>query len=1031
MPTITPVPATPSATRVPVPRLPSDVEEALQFLREVAQRYGLVGVAGVLLLYWLWKSLDELILELLGRIPTWVKDRRRNLLAWLSLGPDSATKDYLQKSIINAYKNLDLRPMKENIPLPITLESVYVPLMTSRGVGLETVGSRLGLFEVGEQRERLTRLDELLPEQRYLVILGPMGTGKTTFARYVALTLARAILNRRPGLVEDKLGWKLKRVPLPVLVRLGDFSSYLSALSAEDRAGDKSEILLRYLEEKLFAGLHLPEDFFRSRLDNDRCLMLWDGLDEVAGEKERAEVAEVLTAFARRYPGCRYVATCRPEGYRDAARLADFYPAAPARFRMEEIETFVHLWYREAARILRGAKLSGPITERTEEEANDLIRRIETNPAARKMAENPLLLTVIILVHFAGEPLPERRAKLYSRAVSVLLTWDKYKPMDEYPAVRSLEEDTRRQYLEEVAFNLQEQGGGESEGAINAPYSQVVEWLAPNFRSLDDPDGRQGARNFLKWVVERSYLMQVVGERLEFPHRAFQQYLAARHVAKRDEGELIDYLRGVLDKSWWEETVLLTPAHLSLYHRDKARHLIQAIANEHDPPGRPYHNLVLAARALADVERRLLGEALEEEIAERLVQAIADENPAFAVETRIQAGHALGALGDPRPGVCTLEPELVKVPAGKFLMGSPPEEVERWKRFAWERIEAGDYKPPKDWTKERLFEVLSIWLDAEVRVYEIYVPEFFIARYPVTNAQFAFFIEEGGYDEPRYWTEAGWKWRQGEGEGWGRLSERRDRPMFWHDPRFNRPNQPVVGITWYEAVAYCNWLTERLHCEEIISQDLVVRLPTEAEWEKAARGGLFLDGDEERRKPNPLARRTWTWGDEWDENKANTWEEQLKVTTPVGLYPAGRSPYGVLDMIGNVWEWTNTRWGTDWLKPDYNAPYRFDEREDPEGTFLRVMRGGSWDDGQNGARCAFRSRFGPDFWYGDVGFRVVVAYGLLRAGNAIRRDRWAAEALKSGAACSRPPELGRANTEQPHPPVVGPEAEAWGYFSFG
>jgi iron(II)-dependent oxidoreductase len=158
---------------------------------------------------------------------------------------------------------------------------------------------------------------------------------------------------------------------------------------------------------------------------------------------------------------------------------------------------------------------------------------------------------------------------------------------------------------------------------------------------------------------------------------------------------------------------------------------------------------------------------------------------------------------------------------------------------------------------------------------------------------------------------------------------------------------------------------------------LVVRLPTEAEWEKAARGGLFLDGDEKQQEPNSLSLRIWTWGDEWNENKANTWEGPAQATTPVGLYPTGRSPYGVLDMIGNVWEWTNTRWGTDWLRPDYGPPYRCDEREDPEGLFLRVVRGGSWLHFNYFARCAYRSTNAPDSWFDDLGFRVVIAPALL------------------------------------------------------
>jgi formylglycine-generating enzyme required for sulfatase activity len=252
------------------------------------------------------------------------------------------------------------------------------------------------------------------------------------------------------------------------------------------------------------------------------------------------------------------------------------------------------------------------------------------------------------------------------------------------------------------------------------------------------------------------------------------------------------------------------------------------------------------------------------------------------------------------------------------------------------------------------------------------LPPFAIAKYPVTNAQFERFIEAKGYENPAYWggeESAGWRWRQGEGEGWGRPPERRDRPYYWRDPRYNGRNRPVVGVTWYEAVAYCNWLTETLRERGELGPDEVIRLPSEAEWEKAARDGLPSPSQGEGQGV-----RVWPWGDEWNEAKANTWEAGPKTTTAVGIYPDGASPCDALDMIGNVWEWCRTRWGRTWQKPDFEYPYVPDDgreaiEDDPERPFLRVLRGGSWSHFQESARCAYRGRFEPGYWSDIVGFR--------------------------------------------------------------
>ena len=137
-----------------------------------------------------------------------------------------------------------------------------------------------------------------------------------------------------------------------------------------------------------------------------------------------------------------------------------------------------------------------------------------------------------------------------------------------------------------------------------------------------------------------------------------------------------------------------------------------------------------------------------------------------------------------------------------------------------------------------------------------------------------------------------------------------------------------------------------------------VRLPSEAEWEKAARG---TDG------------RLWPWGDREQDERLCNFNMNVGDTTPVGRYPDGASLYGMLDMAGNVWEWTRSLWGKDVQKPDYRYPYDpNDGREDPNApdTVLRVLRGGSFWTGARYVRCAVRGRLSPDN-RGDFGFRVV------------------------------------------------------------
>jgi formylglycine-generating enzyme required for sulfatase activity len=186
-----------------------------------------------------------------------------------------------------------------------------------------------------------------------------------------------------------------------------------------------------------------------------------------------------------------------------------------------------------------------------------------------------------------------------------------------------------------------------------------------------------------------------------------------------------------------------------------------------------------------------------------------------------------------------------------------------------------------------------------------YVDSFNIDEYQVTNAQYKEFVDDAGHPAPRNWKE-------------GEIPE-------------GKEDHPVTWVTWEDAKAYAEWAGKRL--------------PTEIEWERAARG---TDG------------RIWPWGDEFDSSKCNSAESGNKDTTPVDAYPDGASPDGVMDIAGNVWEWTDS-----W----YDAYPASTHRSDRYGEKNKVIRGGSWFDDQSMVRGSARNKAEPTFMFSTIGFR--------------------------------------------------------------
>jgi iron(II)-dependent oxidoreductase len=189
--------------------------------------------------------------------------------------------------------------------------------------------------------------------------------------------------------------------------------------------------------------------------------------------------------------------------------------------------------------------------------------------------------------------------------------------------------------------------------------------------------------------------------------------------------------------------------------------------------------------------------------------------------------------------------------------------------------------------------------------------DYLIDIFPVTNEQYRHFLEKGGYQKKELWLEEGWKWKE---------QERVSQPLFWEDEKWNKPDHPVVGVSWFEAEAYAKWAGKRL--------------PSEEEWEKAARG---TEG------------REYPWGDEFDKEKCNSEASGFSRTTSVTKYVNGLSPYGCYDMAGNVWEWTES-----WYNQDQDT---------------KVIRGGSWSLVSRNLRAAYRNGYWPTVRANGIGFR--------------------------------------------------------------
>ncbi|MBI2988815.1 MAG: SUMF1/EgtB/PvdO family nonheme iron enzyme [Deltaproteobacteria bacterium] len=826
----------------------------------------------------------------------------------------------------------------------VSLDQVYTDLDTTTPVSLtekeKGVRGRDALsFGRDKEMRHLTALEAAGKCSR-LVLLGDPGGGKSTFVKKLISWQATAQLDNEkpiPG---------ISRELLPVFVELLGLYPKLVGVKVEEMALDDArkklaELLHVYVAEVLARfGASAFEECLREALGQGRCLLVLDGLDEVPPDL-RNLVHQATIGAVTIYRPERIIITCRIRSYFGSAILPGFEAHTLAPFDEDKVRKFTSAWYNAQKQLGRVH------ADQAKKRADDLAT-VALSGELRELSENPMLLTAMAGIHQRDIGLPKERVRLYKLAVELLLhRWQKRKTGESSMApstgLTSFLNDNLRLWgvMEKLAYESHRIGrlGKETAGLLSR--GEILTWL-------EDPRycGSAGlAAEFLDYVDQRAGILVGKGGEpgrptgYSFPHRTFQEYLAGCcMLSQRDLSR--EFFARAGERDHWQFAAELGTEEL-LYNRRGLNSLMDLAYSlyPNDSTSTQARRALLWAGKMSvlagresierDTDSPSGGRAfLEDRLIPNLVSLLKSD---LSAPERADAGAALALLGDPRfdPEAWHLPKEdllgFVEMPEGPFLMGSDPEHDK----------EASEDKQEQ---------------------HPVTLPRYYIARYPVTVAQFRFFVEKTKY-KPRD-----------------------------EDSLRGLPNHPVVNVSWHDAIAYCKWLTDELRNSAGTPEPLAnplrnegwrITLPSEAQWEKAARGGIQLpDGMD-----NPNPGRIYPWGDEFDPNKANTDEAKIGTTSAVGCFPEGHSPYGILDMSGNVWEWTRSLWGKEWGKSEFPYPYDPEDRRrealDAPNEVARVLRGGSFGFNRWFARCAYRYWYFPYYWLRLIGFRVVASPFLL------------------------------------------------------